>query len=101
MRIIFDDGHQAGGSSVRVVRLVSMTDSTTKKLHQPLTGSNSHRGIACVNLIQQSLMSVGFRKNKYWPSSCSKVSSKKKTKTVVMPSDRRNTVLDGRHHSAD
>ena len=67
VQIIFDDSHQASGSSVCVVQLASRADSKTERLHELLTGSNSHRCIACVNLIQPLLMSAVFRKNKHWP----------------------------------
>ena len=62
MRIVSYNDHQASTRVVCVVRLVSMADSRTERLHVLPTASNSCHGNACAYFIQPSLMSVGFPK---------------------------------------
>ena len=60
MLIISDNGYQASARAVRVVRLISTTDSRTERLCELLTVSISHSCIVCTCLIQLSVMSAGF-----------------------------------------
>ena len=56
------DGHHAHARVVCVVRLVSMADSSTERLHKLLTASTSRCCITRTYLIKPSLISVGFPK---------------------------------------
>ena len=56
--ILSDNSHQASARAVCVVRLISMADRGTERLHVLLTASNSRHCITCTYIIKPLLMSA-------------------------------------------